>query len=32
VPAVVVRGLDVFEGVSGTGQELVRPQELDLFR
>jgi coenzyme F420-0:L-glutamate ligase / coenzyme F420-1:gamma-L-glutamate ligase len=32
VPAVVVRGLEVFEGVSGTGQELVRPQELDLFR
>jgi coenzyme F420-0:L-glutamate ligase/coenzyme F420-1:gamma-L-glutamate ligase len=32
VPAVIVRGLDVFEGVSGTGQELVRPRELDLFR
>jgi coenzyme F420-0:L-glutamate ligase/coenzyme F420-1:gamma-L-glutamate ligase len=32
VPVVVVRGLDVFEGVSGTGQELVRPHELDLFR
>jgi coenzyme F420-0:L-glutamate ligase/coenzyme F420-1:gamma-L-glutamate ligase len=32
VPVVVVRGLDVFEGVSGTGQDLVRPHELDLFR
>jgi len=32
VPVVVVHGLEVFEGVSGTGQELVRPQELDLFR
>ena len=32
VPIVVVRGLEVFEGSSGTGQELVRPPELDLFR
>ncbi len=32
VPVVVVHGLEVFEGVSGTGHELVRPQELDLFR
>ena len=32
VPAVVVRGLDVFDGPPGSGQELVRPSELDLFR
>lgn len=32
VPVVIVHGLDVFEGASGTGQELVRPPELDLFR
>jgi coenzyme F420-0:L-glutamate ligase/coenzyme F420-1:gamma-L-glutamate ligase len=32
VPVVIVHGLDVFEGESGTGQELVRPPELDLFR
>ncbi len=32
VPVVLVRGLDVFEGPPGTGQELVRPPELDLFR
>ena len=32
VPAVLVRGLDVFEGPPGSGQELVRPPELDLFR
>jgi coenzyme F420-0:L-glutamate ligase/coenzyme F420-1:gamma-L-glutamate ligase len=32
VPVVIVRGLDVFEGASGNGQELVRPPELDLFR
>ena len=32
VPAVIVHGLDVFEGASGNGQELVRPPELDLFR
>jgi len=32
VPVVVVRGLDVFEGPPGSGQELVRPSELDLFR
>jgi coenzyme F420-0:L-glutamate ligase/coenzyme F420-1:gamma-L-glutamate ligase len=31
-PVVVVRGLEVFEGVSGSGQDLVRPSELDLFR
>jgi coenzyme F420-0:L-glutamate ligase / coenzyme F420-1:gamma-L-glutamate ligase len=32
VPVVIVHGLDVFEGESGNGQELVRPPELDLFR
>ena len=32
VPAVVVHGLEVLEAVPGTGQELVRPSELDLFR
>jgi coenzyme F420-0:L-glutamate ligase/coenzyme F420-1:gamma-L-glutamate ligase len=32
VPVVVVHGLEVFEGPSGSGQELVRPEELDLFR
>jgi coenzyme F420-0:L-glutamate ligase / coenzyme F420-1:gamma-L-glutamate ligase len=32
VPVVIVHGLDVFEGASGNGQELVRPPELDLFR
>jgi coenzyme F420-0:L-glutamate ligase/coenzyme F420-1:gamma-L-glutamate ligase len=32
VPAVIVHGLDVFEGASGTGHELVRRPELDLFR
>ena len=32
VPVVIVHGLDVYEGASGTGQELVRPPELDLFR
>jgi coenzyme F420-0:L-glutamate ligase / coenzyme F420-1:gamma-L-glutamate ligase len=32
VPVVVVHGLEVFEGPSGTGQELVRPHDLDLFR
>jgi coenzyme F420-0:L-glutamate ligase/coenzyme F420-1:gamma-L-glutamate ligase len=32
IPVVVVRGLDAFEAAPGTGQELVRPSELDLFR
>lgn len=32
VPAVLVHGLEVFEGPPGTGQELVRPSDLDLFR
>jgi coenzyme F420-0:L-glutamate ligase / coenzyme F420-1:gamma-L-glutamate ligase len=32
VPVVIVHGLEVFEGESGNGQELVRPPELDLFR
>ena len=32
VPAVIVRGLDEQEASPGTGQELVRPSELDLFR
>jgi coenzyme F420-0:L-glutamate ligase/coenzyme F420-1:gamma-L-glutamate ligase len=32
VPAVIVHGLDVFEGTSGSGHELVRRPELDLFR
>jgi coenzyme F420-0:L-glutamate ligase / coenzyme F420-1:gamma-L-glutamate ligase len=32
VPVVIVHGLEVFEGESGSGQELVRPPELDLFR
>jgi coenzyme F420-0:L-glutamate ligase / coenzyme F420-1:gamma-L-glutamate ligase len=32
VPAVIVHGLEVLEAVPGTGQELVRPSELDLFR
>jgi coenzyme F420-0:L-glutamate ligase / coenzyme F420-1:gamma-L-glutamate ligase len=32
VPVVVVHGLEVFEEPSGTGQELVRPPDLDLFR
>ncbi|MGA8016404.1 MAG: coenzyme F420-0:L-glutamate ligase [Candidatus Dormiibacterota bacterium] len=31
IPAVVVRGLSL-EGEAGSGQELVRPAELDLFR
>lgn len=31
IPAVVVRGLDL-EGATGSGRELVRPAELDLFR
>jgi coenzyme F420-0:L-glutamate ligase/coenzyme F420-1:gamma-L-glutamate ligase len=32
VPVVIVRGLELFEGPPGTGQELVRPPDLDLFR
>jgi coenzyme F420-0:L-glutamate ligase/coenzyme F420-1:gamma-L-glutamate ligase len=32
VPVVVVHGLDELDGAPGTGQELVRPPELDLFR
>ena len=32
VPAVIAHGLDVLEVAPGTGQELVRPSELDLFR
>jgi coenzyme F420-0:L-glutamate ligase/coenzyme F420-1:gamma-L-glutamate ligase len=32
IPVVIVRGLDAFEAAPGTGQELVRPSELDLFR
>ena len=32
IPAVIVRGLDELEAAPGTGQELVRPSELDLFR
>jgi len=32
VPVVIVRGLQAFEGEPGSGQELVRPPELDLFR
>lgn len=32
VPVVVVHGLDELDGAAGTGQELVRPPELDLFR
>jgi coenzyme F420-0:L-glutamate ligase / coenzyme F420-1:gamma-L-glutamate ligase len=32
VPVVIVHGLEVFEGEPGSGQELVRPPELDLFR
>ena len=32
VPVVIVHGLDLPEVAAGTGQELVRPSELDLFR
>jgi coenzyme F420-0:L-glutamate ligase/coenzyme F420-1:gamma-L-glutamate ligase len=32
VPVVIARGLDLPEVAAGTGQELVRPSELDLFR
>jgi len=31
IPAVVVRGLGL-DGEAGSGQELVRPADLDLFR
>ena len=32
VPVVIARGLDLPEVAAGTGQELVRRSELDLFR
>lgn len=32
VPVVIVHGLGELEGQPGSGQELVRPSELDLFR
>jgi len=32
VPAVIVHGLDELDAAPGSGQELVRPTELDLFR
>ena len=32
VPAVIVHGLDALEAPPGSGQELVRPSDLDLFR
>jgi coenzyme F420-0:L-glutamate ligase/coenzyme F420-1:gamma-L-glutamate ligase len=32
VPVVVVHGLDELDAAPGSGQELVRPSELDLFR
>ena len=32
VPAVIVHGLGELDAAPGTGQELVRPSELDLFR
>jgi len=32
VPVVVVQGLGELDGGPGSGQELVRPSELDLFR
>ena len=32
VPAVIVHGLGELDAAPGTGQELVRPTELDLFR
>jgi coenzyme F420-0:L-glutamate ligase/coenzyme F420-1:gamma-L-glutamate ligase len=32
VPVVIVHGLGELEGPPGSGQELVRPSELDLFR
>ena len=32
VPVVVVHGLEELDGAPGSGQELVRPSELDLFR
>jgi coenzyme F420-0:L-glutamate ligase / coenzyme F420-1:gamma-L-glutamate ligase len=32
VPVVIAHGLDQFDGPEGSGEELVRPSELDLFR
>jgi coenzyme F420-0:L-glutamate ligase / coenzyme F420-1:gamma-L-glutamate ligase len=32
VPVVIVHGLDELDGLPGSGQQLVRPSELDLFR
>jgi coenzyme F420-0:L-glutamate ligase / coenzyme F420-1:gamma-L-glutamate ligase len=32
IPAVIVQGLGELDAAPGTGQELVRPSELDLFR
>jgi F420-0:gamma-glutamyl ligase len=32
VPAVVLRGWTAAEAAPGTGQDLIRPAELDLFR
>ena len=32
VPVVVIHGLEELDAAAGTGQELVRPSELDLFR
>lgn len=32
VPVVIVHGLEELDGAPGSGQELVRPSELDLFR
>ena len=32
VPVVIVHGLEEFDAAPGSGQELVRPSELDLFR
>jgi coenzyme F420-0:L-glutamate ligase/coenzyme F420-1:gamma-L-glutamate ligase len=32
VPVVIVHGLGELEGPPGSGQQLVRPSELDLFR
>ena len=32
VPAVIIRGFDIFSDQAGRGRDLVRPRELDLFR
>ena len=32
VPVVIVRGLEAFPGPPGSGHDLIRPPELDLFR